>query len=213
MKKCWIDKYLELSPRERKRRNVGRKGMEQVKYAPRKNFTFHETRLYLVKNNIINLSQLRKREHLAECPSYHFVRKYWGSFEGYRKSIGINSTKMAQPTDMQILKTLAEYQHIRTLKQYLEYRKIEPCLFVSRREIRKRFVCWKNCRRLADGLNSNSIIERWMLFEQELGRTPTKEEAVAHGIELMNIKASYKEFKQFVWMLKNPRKFIKRATA
>lgn len=213
MKKCWVNDFLSLSPKERRKRKLNQQGMEKVQYAPRKEFSRDEVRLYLFKNSIFNLTQLRKREHMKDCPSYYFIRKYWGNFEKYRKSIGIKNIQQPKPTDIEVLKVLSEYQHIRTLKQYLDYRKTEPCLFVSRREIRKRFGNWKNCRRLADAYNKNSIIERYIKFKNQLGRTPSKKEAIANGIELMNLKVPYREFKKFIWMLENPRKFLKRATA
>ena len=43
MKQGWIEKFLSLSPKERKKRRIGGKGMEKVRYAKRKNFTLNET--------------------------------------------------------------------------------------------------------------------------------------------------------------------------
>ena len=51
-------------------------------------FTQEETRSYLQSNGIVSLTELRKMERMEECPSYYFIRKYWKSFENYRKSIG-----------------------------------------------------------------------------------------------------------------------------
>ena len=212
-KKCWIEKFLELSPKERKRRSLGKKGMAKIKYAPRKVFSMEETKLYLKRNNIFNLTELRKMEHMEDCPSYYFVRKYWGSFEGYRKAIAFPALEKPKLTDLEVIKLLAEYPKVRTLKKYLEQHKLAPLLFVSRREIKKRYGGWKNCRRMADGLNGKSIIERYILLKNQMGRTPSKKEAIDNGIELMYIPATYRELKKFAWMLENPREYVKRETA
>ncbi len=212
-KQSWIDRFLALSSKERKKRSLSKKGMEKTRYAPRKVFSMEETRSYLQSNGIINLTQLRKLERQKDCPSYYFIRKYWGSFKGYRKAIALPTVEKPKLTDMEILKLLAEYPKVRTLKKYIEHHRTLPRLFVSRREIRKRFGGWKNCRRMADGLNGKSIIERYILLKDQLGKTPTKKEAIDNGVELMYIPATYRELNKFVKMLENPKKYVRSLTA
>lgn len=212
-KKSWIEKFLSLSQKERKKRMLGKKGMAKIQYAPRKMFTMDETSIYFQRNSIVNLTQLRRVERQKDCPSYYFVRKYWGSFEGYRKSIGFSKIQKPEFTDLEIIKLLAEYPKIRTLKKYLEQHKLDPLLFVSRREIKKRYGKWRNLRRMADGINAKSIIERYLLLKHQMGRFPTKNEAIENGVELMYIPATYRELNKFVKMLENPREYVKRETA
>jgi hypothetical protein len=211
--KSWIDRFMALSKKERMKRRIGRKGMKKVKYAPRKVFSKEDTHLYLKRNNIVNLTQLRRLESQTDCPSYFFVRKFWGNFEGYRKSIGFPEVRKPQLTDMEIIKILSQYPKARTLEKYIELHSSEPHLFVSRREVSKRFGGWKNCRRMADGLNAKSVIERYILFKHQLGRMPTMREAIDNGIELMHVSSSYREFKKFVRMLEDPKKYVRNLSA
>ncbi len=68
-------------------------------------------------------------------------------------------------------------------------------------------------RRLSDGLNQSSIVERYIQYKHQLGYTPTKAEALTNWIELSYLDVSYNELKRFVKMVEYPRKFVQKVIA
>lgn len=203
MRKDWITVFLRKARKKRKELpsdffSIDEKG-EKV---------FYLTKIYdwevvetICAENMLTTSRKYYQyyfEHKNTLPNLKRVYARYGSWENFKKEI-FGNFDIFKLNEEQIIRLVAFY-NIETLKMYKKIRKIDknlPGYYV----VLKRFGGFRFLLRLARGVKIESIIERYIVLKEKLGRVPTITECNKSGVEYsrgVDIMGNEKKFLSMV---------------
>ena len=183
----WDERYMKLPPRGRKL--AASKLWRKHPRVQRRPHTEDEIKEMVLKNRILTFKSLMDFIRAnPDAPHWREIKRYFGTWNNLKQqALGIGPKKARD--DEEILRVLIE-NHVWTVSQLVKCKKKEPRLFVSYKTIRKRFGNWDIVKKLLMARTKASIIERYLLLKDELGRFPTLKECGERRVEVRNLMNS-----------------------
>lgn len=156
-----------------------------------RHFSKEELLEYLRKNNFRSAHQLEVGRKPCE-PNVYDYRKEFGNWENARSAVfGIRTMDFGFNAHY-LLKTVIEF-NLWTVRAYQAKRILEPDIFPSLRQIRKKWGGkWSIMVGAAKQLSFKATLDAYKKLWRRLGRKPTMEDASIAGISLESVLRYYK---------------------
>lgn len=197
MKSLWSDKFLKLSPKQRKKTCNKKKKRSYTKVQQRKNVK-HYTKEQLIswgkQHNLLTVRDLWKFAKIYEdCPTYKNVLKQFGSWGNYKKGLGVISIS-GFPNgldDRQYIQLCINLGIQGDKKSYEQKYKKYKGILLSVGKVINIYGSWYNFKRLIYSLNVDKILQSYVLKSMQIGHALTLEQCDKYNIQIRRAMDCY----------------------